>query len=924
MHTDPEAVGGPPNPDDSGGGGHADATGSAQSGAPLVSGQRWHVYQIGDEVPCVDGWAYHAVNVGMLEDVHLHVRPVELAGPARAETWTRLQNGKYPGLVQIFDAIEEDGLRYEVSQVPPPATLREWANTHKASLDDVESLVRQLAATIQALHLVGIVHCNISMDTIHLVAADAGLKVVIGGLGRATLYDQAELIDLPVNPLYAPPEAAGLTRHRGGPGLRAWDWWSLGRVMQELVLGKPVLSFVLGRDVSRMTPELMARAEELLLERDTAGPRAGAVEKMPPMSDDLARLLRGLLASSRDGRWGWFEVQAWLKREVVPDRYELGRDDRLFLWNDRAFTLEEAAEYFTLEENWKEGVRQLMDDSNSAHFISFVSRESELSQLREKLSGLREFMQLRAWSNLPAEVARTLVAAISWQHIGSERRRFLLKGRRVDLMFLRQLIREPAEEGGVSLLRALIAPAFVQLVEARDPETARVLSTLSTSANEVESTALQSSWLKADDTEGLSQMLFYVLEGEGELMRRRDELKKRFAYVRDAQLDAILKAPKSKQKELVLLAFAATQPERAGFVTHDAWANERRTTLQNRGENLSTQLFWLRLERLQRSGPLVFGYQPWVALGWIVLALAVARLVAPIWMAPAALGVFLGMYLLRVLPFIAHRNDIRKYSKSGYATPWRCDAARCRAEAAAVLKYEPLRTNAQVERELRGINAEIAALKAAHSVQPVPKPRACWVAQLAVAVSWLVVLVILIWSIVSHGNAKAASSAEEQRIRERLSAETPADEKPATPFTSEQRFFTDPQVSKEPWPFEEPAEAPTLWVRGYSTPTPEQVANALIDGWKLLMPYTPNSASGVIAVPVATDTSEPGVVLYDTRRKMLLDRRIYKLDQLPEMERTWHQMDGRTILYLGEAPNLRLHHDASPPAATAKENTPNP
>jgi hypothetical protein len=72
----------------------------------------------------------------------------------------------------------------------------------------VEALLKQLAAAVQAIHSVGVVHCNLNLDTIHLVAADAGLKVLIGGLDQVTLYDQSGLIPLPVNPLYDPPEAA--------------------------------------------------------------------------------------------------------------------------------------------------------------------------------------------------------------------------------------------------------------------------------------------------------------------------------------------------------------------------------------------------------------------------------------------------------------------------------------------------------------------------------------------------------------------------------------------------------------------------------------------------------------------------------------------------------------------------------------------
>jgi hypothetical protein len=107
------------------------------------------------------------------------------------------------------------------------------------------------------------------------------------------------------------------------------------------------------------------------------------------------------------------------------------------------------------------------------------------------------------------------------------------------------------------------------------------------------------------------------------------------------------------------------------------------------------------------------------------------------------------------------------------------------------------------------------------------------------------------------------------------------------------------------WRFQEPAEAPALPVRGYARPTPEQVATALIDGQKLLAPYAPQTAQGVIAVPVAT-SDEPGIMLYDVKRRMLLERRIFKLEQLPQLDGSWHELDRRKILYLGEPPELSL------------------
>jgi hypothetical protein len=834
----------------------------------------------------------------------LYVRPIDERRTARAEAWAKLQNGKYPGLIQVVDAVEEKGFRYETIQVPPVATMREWADTHQASLDDVEALLRQLAAAVQAIHSVGVVHCNLSLDTIHLVAADAGLKVIIGGLDQVTLYDQADLICLPVNPLYAPPEAAGLTKHKAGPGLRAWDWWSLGRIMQELVLGQPVLGAVLDRDVSKMTPELWARAEALLLERDPAGPKAGAVEKMPSMSDDLASLLRGLLSSSRDGRWGWREIQCWLKRETIPDRYELTRNDRLFLWRDRAFTVTEVAAFFSAEENWTEGVEQIFDVKNPASFIAFVMREPELVLVRELLDSLRDFMQLPAWREFPVEVVRTVIAAASWLQIGEERRPLLLRGKRVDSALLRALLKtEPLAEG-LALVRAMIAPPFVQLIASRDPDTARLLSVVSGSATDTMALAEKNEWLSSGDLSGVARLLTCVLEGEGELSRHREELKKQFALTRDPQLEAIFKAPKAKHRELILLAFAAGDPERTGFVTHQEWSRERYMVLRERGERLAAKLFWLRLAQLLKTGPLVFCRWPWVVGIWATLAAAVALLGPPPWSVAVGLGVAAALLALRVLLCGSQRAGVLKYSQTPQE-PWtlRSRAERCTKEAEAALPGDKLRTPAQVAAELGLINREITNLALKPSPEPVYAPSDLRVGWLGSGVGWLLVLGGLGWSGWSHvPDAVPSAQALQLSDAPRAVAES---EKPKILLTPEERFFSDPRSVYVDWNFEEPSEAPALPIRGYAKPTPEQVATALIDGQKLLAPYAPQTAQGIIAIPVAA-SDQPGVMLYDVRRRMLLERRIFKLEQLPTADRSWHELDRRKILYLGEAPDISL------------------
>ena len=222
--------------------------------SPFVEGQRWHEYQIGDPIETDTGWCYHAVNVGMLEDVEIRIIPINDQTEMRAQAWRELQSLDMPGLLNGVDAFDEGECRYEISRSRPKMTLQEWASCRQASLDEVHVLIQQISDVLIAMHDRGIVHLNLRPDTIYILSEEAGLHVAVGGLEQATTYNQPGLIPIAVNPFYAPPEAAGLAKHSPGAGLRAWDWWLVGRILQGLVLGRHVLSIVVNRDVTKATP----------------------------------------------------------------------------------------------------------------------------------------------------------------------------------------------------------------------------------------------------------------------------------------------------------------------------------------------------------------------------------------------------------------------------------------------------------------------------------------------------------------------------------------------------------------------------------------------------------------------------------------------------------------------------------------------
>ena len=886
------------------------ATGSAAlpTRVPVVPGQRWHAYQIGDSIPCDDGWKFPSVNVGELEDVLIHLRPIAENPAPRSEAWEKLQKGKHPGLLRVIEAIEEENWRFEIHQAPPALTLREWGATHQAGIEDVETLVRQLGATIHALHADGLVHGNLNLDTIYLPSVETGLRVFIGGLDHATLYAQPGLVPLPVDPFFAPPEAAGLSKHNPGLELRAWDWWSLGRILQELVLGKPVLSLVLDRDISRMTPDIEERAEALLLERDGSAVRAGAVEKMPAIDDRLRSLLRGLLASARDARWGWEEVQEWLRRENVRARYELTRNERLFRWKDRPFDVQEAAAFFSVEANWVEGVGHIFDLKNEGSFVAFVTREHGQIEVREQLDALRDFMQLPAWREFSVEVVRTVIAAASWLQIGAERKPLLVRGHRVDAKYVRLLLSADGPPDGLSLVRAMLTAPFVQLITSRDADTARFLSVLASSSSDAIAAAEKQNWLLPEDEAGRARLITLALENEAELAARREELARKYAGARNPAVEAIFKAQKPKLRELILMSFAAGSPERFGFVTHLDWNRERYGVLCERGKNLAAAIFWRDLGRALKMGPLVFARWPWVIVVWGLLAAVLAWVGDQPQSLLLGLGVAAVLLALRVAACAWQRRGVQKYSKTGDAWTLRSQAERCRAEAVAVLPGETGKPVSALIDELAAINQEIAGLK----LDRISPPSRSELTSAGALCSWLVVGAAGIFaqwqpeiSAAAYASARAEAAAVAAENAE-ASGVSGTPTRPALLLTPEERFFTDPRLVYVPWNFPEPVRAPALPVRGYVKPTAEQTAMALIDARKLLAPFPPQGAKGVIAVPAMTSRGEAGLMLYDVKSKRLLDRRIYRLDQLPADSRVWYEVDQRKVLYLGEPETVNL------------------
>lgn len=179
---------------------------------------------------------------------------------------------------------------YEVAEALTGGTLADLGIVATDS-DSVRRIAYELGKALDSLAEVGLRHRDIRPGTL-LIRNRNPIDLVIGSFGSARLseYD----LDI-VSPLevtrYTAPEAVA------GGVAAASDWWSLGIVLLEQVTAGKCFD---GIDQQAFLIHVLANGVPIPTE----------------VPQDVALLLRGLLARDRHKRWKWKEVQAWLNGQA--------------------------------------------------------------------------------------------------------------------------------------------------------------------------------------------------------------------------------------------------------------------------------------------------------------------------------------------------------------------------------------------------------------------------------------------------------------------------------------------------------------------------------------------------------------------------------------------------------------------------------
>ncbi len=140
----------------------------------------------------------------------------------------------HPGVVTVFDVVEEDGRPWVVMELVPARSLREVISQDgPLAVERAARIGARLAGALGAAHAAGILHRDVKPGNVLLARDD---RAVLTDFGIAVIEGDASLTQtgmLPGSPAYIAPE-----RIQGEPAVPASDLWALGVTLLATVTGR--------------------------------------------------------------------------------------------------------------------------------------------------------------------------------------------------------------------------------------------------------------------------------------------------------------------------------------------------------------------------------------------------------------------------------------------------------------------------------------------------------------------------------------------------------------------------------------------------------------------------------------------------------------------------------------------------------------
>lgn len=876
----------------------ASAVGSSALSACLASGLRWQGrYGIEAELPASGGGVMYA-GVRIKDGVAVRLRRLSAANDsaARRQVWQLLCARPLAGGPRLLESVDEDDGRVEVWQHLDGPTLEERLATARLVTEDVAELVRPLAQALAGLHDRGLVYLQLGAERVVLPESLLG-EAQLARIEMSVPLDGGHLVAVPTDPTRMPPEALGLYRLPADEGLKAWDWWTLGRLIQELWLGRTVMAHVLGRDFPRTADMVRRHAETMLKELDVKDPRAGGVEHMTDLPVQVRTLLRGLLTSVRDARWGAREVTAWLDGETPVERYAMARTTVLVKFHEEHLTVAEVAERLLSTEHWCEGVGLWgAAKPEPGTLLDVVARtRTSLHAEREWLTKLHELAEHRSLTDLSKGVRDEILSALAWTGLAGKGATVRWRGLPLVATTLTTML---AETDGRERLLGWLSRGVIAAVKLVDADTAWALDTWSRQVEQVQALAAKHEWVTKKPANE-NRLLALALAEPATLDQLFTEARARYRMSTVEPVQAMFGLLRPTFVMQALLALSFENAKACGYLTFEAWRAMELARLQAKGARLAEAMAAVRLAETLRRGVPVFGKRwRWRALVGGLLALT--ALFWPGWVGLAtalglAAGLAVGRRLLRpvVQAHLVEPEAPDRKLAGAAVEPWSWGGAvtACRHRARRALDGGGLMSVRQLQERLLNLNREIEKL----GITPPPKPVLATAADERLVAAawggWLVVglmLAGLTWrGLQPEWNLRWAGHLWRQDLAGlavRVGLAEPAVE--------------DIPVVKIDWPHKQTVPARGVTVLRQEEANDDQQAVAAAFAAEIERLYRPETLQGVIAISVPTmDDVGCALVLLDVAAGKPVDGFVYRMAYTP-LRGTWMKIANRDVMYL--------------------------
>lgn len=783
--------------------------------------------------------------------------------------WERLRSCKSDRLLMPLEGRLVDDRRYSIFPKPNAVGLDEWMKHHPPpGPEQLIAWINDLYQALTALHVNGLAHAHMDPETIWVEeSAEAAPRLLLGGLEHVVLTERKEPVTIVADPFYAPPESLDGENYAPGDGLRGWDWWSLGRIVQELILGRHILEHLVDHTLYRLHPEDRDFAVSLLRETAHGNTRAGGVEAMPAMDKRLDKLLYGLLTTARDGRWGREDVRLWLDGAEPRDLYRMARHERLFRFKERAYTVQEAAELLRSAEYWGEARKHLTDAEDPSTLLSFLRSDSSLSKYLVHLDDVRQTMRSPELKTTPVAIVTEATLILMLQRLAGGV--LVWKGKRLDEAGAREVLAvdDPKNEH-VAVFGVLTLPVTLKAYDALVPTSARILSEGAQAAAKALEILVKEKWIQRGATKEVLRMWRLAFEAGATQQALLGDLRRLYARSNNETVQALFaKNPPTKEEALVLAWMLPQASARFGFVSHEAWGQEQKSALMEEGRRVSEQLFWIRLERLLKFGPAWFGGMIALLLFGGLAGVAISFGWPGGQYAPGALLPLLIALVMRTLLFQYLQPYLPERIRASGGWSWIDGPRRCRRELAD-LQGEAVSPGA-LRRRLREINEKLEGMKGeSGEVSIISQPARMGILLLAALASWAM----------SLGPTVAGLYVGLSRPDPWLSfVET------WNPKEPDIEWYPPPQLYKVPFPFEVPRRAPSARIVEMGVATPEEIKLANRRGGFYVQDYDVKE----IAVPVLVRIPSGDLyafMLFDAKRGQTMGNKVYYLRSVPRQK----------------------------------------